>query len=262
MFMKLFGKILERQGNEHYNTGIAFFNGGQYEEAVAEFEKAIESISSKKDPYYNLGLFYAAEARAHLGLAHFKKGELEKAEQEFRKALSESPNYPDLHYYLGVIYEKSNRHREAIKELEEALAINTHYSEARCYLAVCLHAVGEEEAAKSQLRDVKLAGYDLPLSLSLQNNNHIPEEVIAELKQIPKKKSECVVHVDTAVSCYNRGLRKEALAELEKAVAGGEPRRVGAHDGAPPACGNISPRASEMTVKEVGSPIAAETACS
>ncbi len=59
--MKLFGKILARQGNEHYNTGIAFFNNGQYADAVAEFEKAIESISSKKDPYYNLGLFYAAD---------------------------------------------------------------------------------------------------------------------------------------------------------------------------------------------------------
>ena len=81
--MSLFTKLFGLGESDHYNTGIEFYNRGEYDKAVVEFEEVISTIKDPSDPYYQLGVFYAAETHAHLGFAYHKSGDLARAEEEF-----------------------------------------------------------------------------------------------------------------------------------------------------------------------------------
>ena len=65
--MSLFTKLFGLGESDHYNKGIEHYNRGEYDKAVVEFEQVIATIKNKSDPYYQLGVFYAAETHAHLG---------------------------------------------------------------------------------------------------------------------------------------------------------------------------------------------------
>ncbi len=101
--MSLFTKLFGLGESDHYNKGIEHYNRGDYDNAVVEFERVIAETTNKSDPYYQLGMFYAAETHAHLGFAFYRQGNLEEAEKQFRKAVEENNRYPDLHYHLGMI---------------------------------------------------------------------------------------------------------------------------------------------------------------
>ena len=66
--MSLWGRIFGINKNPEYELGIKLYNEGKYELAVAELEKAIQK-AGKADPFYALGMFYAAESHAHIGTA-------------------------------------------------------------------------------------------------------------------------------------------------------------------------------------------------
>ena len=59
-----------------------------------KFEAVIATIKDKSDPYYQLGLFYAAETHAHLGFSFYKQGDLDRAEEQFVKAVEENDPLP------------------------------------------------------------------------------------------------------------------------------------------------------------------------
>ncbi len=70
--MSLFTKLFGLGESDHYNKGIEYYNRGEYDRAVVEFEKVIATITDTSDPYYQLGMFYAAETHAHLGFSFYK----------------------------------------------------------------------------------------------------------------------------------------------------------------------------------------------
>ncbi|MCK4510160.1 hypothetical protein KAW64_00385, partial [bacterium] len=94
--MSLFTKLFGLGENDQYNEGIEHYNRGEYDKAVVKFEAVISTIKDKSDPYYQLGLFYAAETHAHLGFAFYKQGDLDSAEEQFVRAVGENTRYPDL----------------------------------------------------------------------------------------------------------------------------------------------------------------------
>jgi len=222
----LLQKLFRNRRNEDYNTGIALYNEGRYEEAIEHFEAAV-SEASETSTTYRLGVFYAAEAHANIGRALLKAERYEEACTHFENALQENPNFPDLHYNLGVGLYMGGRVEEALPFFGKALEINPDYIEARCFLAVTQHALGEETEARLQLKEVADRRSEIPIQVNpfllvnLKERETVLPEIGPVLELLDSSGDFRDVYSD-GVTQFNIG-RYELAADLLERAAGLKP---------------------------------------
>jgi len=111
-------KALETHPNAisiHYDLGLCFFKLGRMDEAIANYKKEIEV-----NPNY-------AMAHNDLGLALATKGELDEAIAEYRKALAIDPELGATHDNLGGALLKKGKVDEAIAHLQKAAKIDPRF---------------------------------------------------------------------------------------------------------------------------------------
>ncbi|MBN2566431.1 MAG: tetratricopeptide repeat protein, partial [Candidatus Eisenbacteria bacterium] len=220
--MSLFTKLFGLGDNDHYNKGIEHYNRGEYDKAVVEFENVISTIRDRSDPYYQLGMFYAAETHAHLGFAFYKQGDLDRAEAEFRKAVQENTRYPDLHYHLGVIYERQGLHEKAAESLLRAIEINPEYMEAYCQLAIAFSEQGKSAEAAEAFEKATRFGLTLPTPEAMKTPGaceRLLTPPYEELRGATIAREEFRNLINDAITAYNAGRTDEAIRGFEEAVA-------------------------------------------
>ena len=101
------------------NFGAELLKQGRLEEAIAEFQRAVEL-----DPAY-------AAAHLNLAYAYERSGRVEEAIAGYRKALALDPNNLYGLNNLGVLYDRKGLYDEAIATLEKALGIDPANSAVR-----------------------------------------------------------------------------------------------------------------------------------
>ncbi len=106
----------------HMNYGLALEEAGRADEALAEFERAVEL-----GPY--------AFAFMNLGLAQLKRQDAEAGLLNLRRAVELWPASPEGHYYLGWGLAQRGQLDEARAELATALRMRPSYAEAQRELA-------------------------------------------------------------------------------------------------------------------------------
>jgi len=140
-------RLNPRHAEAHNNLGAALATRNRFEEAEAEFLTALELEPGYSDAHNNLGILYGSRGNPELAIAHFQD------------ALRVRPDFPDAHHNLGVTYLNQGRLDLAIEHLQSALerapdAVNTHVNLARAY-----ELKGELDAAhRRRLRAQGLAG--------------------------------------------------------------------------------------------------------
>lgn len=92
--------------------GVYHANRGMFDEAIAEYKRALEI-----NPNY-------AGARNCLGEAYRNKGMLDEAIAEYKKALKINPNCADVRNCLGETYRDKGMLDEAIAECKKAIEID------------------------------------------------------------------------------------------------------------------------------------------
>ncbi|MDH4099647.1 MAG: tetratricopeptide repeat protein [Nitrospirota bacterium] len=75
-----------------------------------------------------------AEAHYKIGVAGLNRNDLQKALVEFQKAINLNPGDKKLHFAIAQVYDRQERSGEAVRELGEAIRIDSTYSEAYNYL--------------------------------------------------------------------------------------------------------------------------------
>lgn len=96
----------------HVSLGWALFQKGQYNEALAEYKKAIDIQPKHYKAQYDLGLAYA------------KVEKWDRAIDQFQKAIEISPNNFQPHYDIALAYEAINKLPDALQELDLAYKLN------------------------------------------------------------------------------------------------------------------------------------------
>mgnify|MGYP000869489506 CR=1 FL=1 len=94
----------------HFNRGLAYYNRGQLERSIAEYQKAIQI---KPD---------FAQARNNLGNVYYNQSKLEEAVVEYQRAIAINPNHAKAHYNLGVVYHQQGELEQAIIQYQQAIA--------------------------------------------------------------------------------------------------------------------------------------------
>src|SRR6185436_16314637 len=160
--LKFLGAWLRWGRNRDYQRGIAHFNRGDFERAAQCFERALAQLRNPDHPDTSLARCYAAEARAHLGLTFFHAGEYPRAELEMTRALEINPAFPDLLYYRARIREREGRVREALDDLERALAARPGAVEVHLLAAVCRSRLDDSRGAEQALQAALALGFGGP----------------------------------------------------------------------------------------------------
>ncbi len=121
----------------HLIRGKLALEAKRYEEAAAEFRKAIEARPD------------SVPAHVNLGAALTQLRDLKGAAEEFSKAVALDPNNANAHYNLAVLLANEKQHQQAIVHLQAVSRINPTDVGAQVFLAQqLLHAKRPDEALK------------------------------------------------------------------------------------------------------------------
>ncbi len=88
------------------NLGVAYYNNGQLDEAVAEYQKALEVAPDD------------AAVHSNLAAAYVQQGKLEEALSAYTRAVELEPALSQAYFGLGVVYLQLAQNEDAIEAFE------------------------------------------------------------------------------------------------------------------------------------------------
>jgi tetratricopeptide (TPR) repeat protein len=137
-----------------------------------------------------------------LGREHYQQREYEKAEYLLRQVVAVEDGYADVHHMLGVIAHSRGDFVRAETHFERAVALNPRYTEAQLNLMVTYNELGKYDAAREAYAKVA---------------EHAPGETSKGDQYARGKIAN--MHAEISHAYRDVGMRDEAIAELQKAVA-------------------------------------------
>jgi tetratricopeptide (TPR) repeat protein len=107
----------------YFNLGLLHIRSGEYEPAIAAFEKVLQLQPQMADALFNLGFAFA------------KSGQYDQAIARYTQAVDLNPPYRDeILYNLATVHEIQGDWRKALQNLEMAIELNPDNDRAREYL--------------------------------------------------------------------------------------------------------------------------------
>jgi tetratricopeptide (TPR) repeat protein len=152
-------EINPRHAKAYNNRGGAYHKKGQDDQAISDYNKALEI-----DPWY-------ASAYNNRGNAYGKRGQYDEAISDYNKALEISPRLTGAYLNRGNAYHQKGQHDLAIADYTKALEIDPWYAEAYNVLAWLLATAKEprirngEKAVELALRACELTDWKNPVYL-------------------------------------------------------------------------------------------------
>ncbi len=124
------------------NLGSVYAEKGQYDSAIAAYQKGLEI-----NPDF-------AELHRNLGHAYWEKGYRNEAMKEYEQAINLNPNMAQAYAELGYIYGRMNRHEEALQASRKALEIDPTQVRAHISLAFLFEKKELYEEAVREYQEV------------------------------------------------------------------------------------------------------------
>jgi len=135
--LSVWADVLDRiPGNAraHNNLGIALYDAGRLDEAVAQYRESIRLDPTKDCVYSNL-----CNVLTHLGRA-------EEAVAPGEQALRLKPDSADGHVDLGLAFARLGRNEEAVGHFETAMRLEPEANDVPGYLASAYFELGNRAA--------------------------------------------------------------------------------------------------------------------
>jgi protein O-mannosyl-transferase len=155
----------------YYNRGVAYDNLEQWEKAIADYSSAIVINPKYPTAYFNRGIDY------------YNLGHLDKAIEDYSKAIRYNPRYSDAYSNRGIAFYNLRQLDKAIADYSMAIGINPKFANAYSNRGVAYDNQGKLDNA--------IADYSRALEID--------------------------PNYETAY--YNRGIAYSNLGQWEKAIA-------------------------------------------
>ncbi len=223
-----------------FNDALNAYKLGQYDNAVANADKAIGLDPTFERAYYIKGLALKrqrkfteamvafagcleqnpaySEAAVELGKLHDSTGNPDKAIAVFTTALQNNPQAQKVYYELGRIYLDKNNFNKAAENFNKATQIDPEYGLAFLSLGVALTELGRTEEALVALdnsienlsrREKHLGHYRKAAAYNKQGSNR---QALTEADQAMQ------LHKDYAPAAYEGGRALKELGQFNRAV--------------------------------------------
>jgi tetratricopeptide (TPR) repeat protein len=128
----------------HNNLGFLFLRSGELDNAISEFQAALDIRSRNTETHYSLG---AALIQNNLGNAFARKRLWDEAIDHLQEAVRLRPDYADAYFNLGSVLFQQGRIDQAIAQWQKALVIRPHDAEAHRNVASALRKQGNVKEA-------------------------------------------------------------------------------------------------------------------
>ncbi len=117
------------------NRGLAYKNKGQYDQAIADFTKAIELDPKYTYAYYNRGNAYQS------------KGQYDQAIADFTKAIELDPKFTNAYYNRGFAYKNKGQYDQAIADYSKAIELDPKFTNAYYFRGSAYQNKGQYDQA-------------------------------------------------------------------------------------------------------------------
>ena len=123
----------------HHSLAQAYAIKGSYDEAISQYNAAINADPENVSSYIGLGNSY------------YKKGMNAEAIKALEKAVEIKPYWADCRCNLGAAYSLASLHDKAVEEFIQAININPNYAAAHYGLGIAYISAGNLEKAADQI---------------------------------------------------------------------------------------------------------------
>lgn len=144
---ELYEKFLEKQPDfyqTHLYIGNCHKEKGEYDQAMAQFRKALEKAPADGDPK---DIQEKAKIQAAIGDLYIRKNDLKAAQEYFQKSLDLSPKDEILAYNVGEIFFSNNKTQEAIHYFKLAASIKPDWADPHLKLGYTYLNSGDYKSA-------------------------------------------------------------------------------------------------------------------
>jgi tetratricopeptide (TPR) repeat protein len=188
-----------------YNRGVTLLYLRRYEEAIASFDKTLEFKPNDHEVWHIRGILL------------WTLGRLEEALTSFDKATEFKPDFSEAWIYRGAALLTLGRLEEAIASFDQAIQIKPEFSEAWYNRGIALFYLGRFEEAIASFAQTTQFISDFPEAWNFQGAALSQlgrfEEALASYDQALKIKP------DFPEACYDRGNALSYLRRYEEAIA-------------------------------------------
>jgi tetratricopeptide (TPR) repeat protein len=153
----------------YLNRAITLNDLGRYEEAREAFRLAWDSDHSAGRPFSRSVSARLANLHMELGDLYADLGSYEEAVEQYRKATSLRPDFLDIRTKLARSLMERGELKLALEELNDVLAENSEYVEARVSLGLVYYRAGEYDAASAEWRTCLQHAPDHPKARAFLN---------------------------------------------------------------------------------------------
>jgi protein O-mannosyl-transferase len=133
-------KTSPRLTHAYNNRGNAFFELGQFDRAIEDFNKEIVLNPSYGKTYYNRGV------------AYLKVGLFDNAIASFNKALEIDPTNTDTYVNRGISYAGIGQQDRAFEDFNKGIGFNLNHAAAYLNRGILYAAIGNKEFAISDFK--------------------------------------------------------------------------------------------------------------
>ena len=140
----------------YIDRGIAYAEKGQFDQAISEYNKALEIGPKSAGAYYNRAIAYGG------------KGQIDQAIDDFTKALEIDSRDAGAYYYRGVAYSSKGQFDWAIADFTKALEIDSRDAGAYYNRGIAYYFKKEYDKSWKDIYKAQDLGYKIP-STFLEN---------------------------------------------------------------------------------------------
>lgn len=139
---------------EHFNRGLAFYNQGNFSQAISEYIKSAEINPNHAETHFNCGKAYSKQGNPTLAIF------------EYTKAIAINPNFAVAYYNRGCSYydrgitksfDESDCTR-ALSDFTKTIEIDPNYAMAYGNRAMMYYVKGEYDKAWADVHKAEALG--------------------------------------------------------------------------------------------------------
>jgi tetratricopeptide (TPR) repeat protein len=195
----------------HNNLGNALLQNGNVDEAITQFQRALQINPDN------------AKARYNLGLALFQKGKVDEAIVHYQQALQIKPDYAEARNNLGNALLQKGNADEAIVQFQKALQIKPDYAEARNNLGNALLQKGSVDEAITQFQKALQinpgdADAHNNLGTALFQKGNVDEAIVHYQQALQIKPDIVEARYNLGYALLQKGNVAEAIIHFQKAL--------------------------------------------
>jgi serine/threonine protein kinase/Flp pilus assembly protein TadD len=235
----------------HRITGLLRANSGWYEQATAEYQRAMELDPGNSDAYRRLGMALESSGRLDealmalrravelepkyhrnhqdLGAFYFRQFNYVEAVNHFQKAAALAPEEPAVHFALGTVYKNLGRFAEAESELRGAIRTGETAAAVHNLAMVLMYQRKDPEAIQYLLDTVSrfperyLSWLNLGIAyrrmgLEAQSEKASRQALDLAEKEMSRNPRNGRIRSHLAFLCAKLGARPRAESEIAQAM--------------------------------------------